>query len=106
MLVTASKHGLKILAAAALLGVAAAGTASLPARADSIRTNCLGDSCIRVQCDDWGDNCVQVARFVRDRDDEYAPYRARYVCDAYGDDCHWMHAPVYYQRSYDDDFGD
>lgn len=101
---------LKFTAAAAVIGLAAAATTA-PARADTIRTNCVGDSCIRVQCDDWGDNCVRIASYYRgdayDRRD-YTPYQTRYVCDADGDDCHWARVPIYYDRPADEDdyYGD
>lgn len=95
------------LAAAALIGLGVAGTGAAPAHAATFQTNCLGDDCMRVRCNDWGDNCVQIGYFHRDRD-FYAPYHARYVCDADGGYCHWSQAPIYYERSgdYDEDYGD
>lgn len=85
-------------AVAALLGVGLAGAGTTVASADTIRTRCVGDDCYRVQCNDWGYDCVDIGyRQQYDR-----PYRSRYICDADGDDCHWSRT-YDYDRDYDRD---
>ncbi len=104
MLKQASNTRLKFLVAAALIGLGAAGAASVPARAEVIRNNCVGDDCVRLRCNDWGDDCVRIGFYRRGEfGDVYVRYRSRYVCDDDGEFCHWTRVPVYYD---DRDFGD
>jgi hypothetical protein len=100
MLLTLSRS-LKAAAVAALLGAGLAGAGAISASAETIRTQCDGDGdCYRVRCDDFGNDCVNIGYVERAN----RPFRQRYVCDAYGDDCHWTR--IYeYDRDYDDDYG-
>ena len=91
MLLTVSKI-LKTAAVAALLSAGVAGAGATSAAADTIRTKCYGDDCYRVRCNDYGFDCVNIG-YV---EPVARPYHHRYVCDANGDDCHWV-------RTYDDD---
>jgi hypothetical protein len=107
MLPTVS-NTLKSAAAAALLGIGLAGAGAVSASADTFHTTCYGVDCYRVLCNDDGRNCERVGYYQRD--DTARPYRSRYICDAYGDNCRWVRTyddRVYYddQRAYDDDDG-
>ena len=98
-------NSLKTAAVLAVLGGGAMIAGAMPASADSYRSDCMGNDCVRLQCDDWGNDCVRVGYFHRS-ERAYAPYHARYVCDADGDDCHWVRTPVYYEdRVWPDDGG-
>lgn len=80
-------------ALAAFLGLGAVAVGSTPASAYIYRTDCMGDSCVRVRCDNDGDYCVRVG--YRTYDEVRPNYR--YVCDE--DGCR-------YQRTgYYDEFG-
>lgn len=96
MLLTMSR-ALKTAAVAALLGVGLAGAGATSASAEIIKTQCFGDDCYRVRCDDWGFDCVRTGYIDRDYDRGYRAYRSRYICDADGEYCHWT-------RTYDDDY--
>jgi hypothetical protein len=96
---------LKTTALAALLGIGAAVTAAAPASADTITTRCFGDDCYRVRCDDAGFDCVRYnPAYDRDYYDysNYSPYsdyrvgRTQWVCDSFGDNCHYATVPGYY----------
>lgn len=82
-------------ALAALLGLGAV-AASTPASAYTYRTDCMGDSCVRVRCDNDGDFCVQVGYRPYER------YRAhqRYVCDSYGENCRYERTGYYDEYGY------
>ena len=87
--------------AAAVLAVGLA--AAMPARADTWRTDCLGDRCVRTHCDDDGLNCTRTTAYTTrtgETKQEYSrttsytspPYAekaARYACDVDGGNCHW-----------------
>jgi hypothetical protein len=93
---------LKGSALAALIGIGLASAGTTPAAADTLKTRCYGGQCYRLQCNDFGYDCVRVAYlgnvgFLRHRD--------RYVCDADGDECHWVRARVY-DEDMDEDFED
>jgi hypothetical protein len=51
---------LKTTAIAALLGLGVAGAANSSASADTIRTRCNGDDCVRLRCNDFGDDCCRI----------------------------------------------
>jgi hypothetical protein len=100
--------------AALLLGSAltAAMLATGPAAADSWRTDCLGNNCVRTHCDDSGEACTTSTNYTTrsaqtttswsddgtwHRTDSYGAPAAygppvkpmRYACNYDGDDCHW-----------------
>ena len=70
-----------------------------PARADSDRTDCMGNNCVHVHCYDDGD-CVRSTNFNERSPAAYDPNvkPRRYACDEDGYNCHWTRS--YY---YDDD---
>ncbi len=81
------------LAAALSLGGIAAG----PASADTYTTRCFGDDCYRVRCDDFGADCVRTSYYDYDHYvAPVAPRQTRMVCDEYGDNCHYVSVPGYY----------
>ncbi len=89
---------LKTAALATLVGAGVAGIAgSTSAAADSIRTDCLGDTCYRVHCDDYGDNCIRTEINNYDYDRVWHPSQTRYVCDLFGYDCRYELTPGYYE---------
>jgi hypothetical protein len=99
-------NGLTRLTAGAALVVGLGGAGLLlsgTAKADSTRTECFGNDCVRVHCYDDGD-CTRSHYDKRDGDVygsvTYAPEMkpSRYACDAVGENCHWTRH--YY---YDDD---
>ncbi|MGD0190593.1 MAG: hypothetical protein ABSD74_07615 [Rhizomicrobium sp.] len=94
MLLTLS-NTLKTVAVAGLLGIGLAGAGTTSASADTYRTQCTGDDCYRVRCNDFGYDCVNIGYEVP----VARPYHSRWICDADGDDCHWA-------RIYGDDPGD
>jgi hypothetical protein len=68
---------LKTTALAALLGLGVAGASGTAASAYTIRTRCYGDDCVRLQCNNFGDECFRIGYFDRGdyyRSDYYAPY--------------------------------
>ena len=81
--------------------VLAAGLAAVaysPALADTDRTDCMGNNCVRVHCYDDTGTCTRTTNFqTRDETDRtysrttYAVPRQplRYACDDEGDNCHW-----------------
>ncbi|HVZ90877.1 MAG TPA: hypothetical protein VG843_04435 [Rhizomicrobium sp.] len=94
------------LGSALALGLAGAGLLTAgAARADTDRTDCMGNNCVHVHCyDDTGD-CTRTANF--DETGAYADGRTayredqkamRYACDEDGANCHWTRS--YY---FDDD---
>ncbi len=101
-------NALKKLATGTAIAFALTGATVLwpgAAMADSDRTDCTGNDCVRLHCydDGW---CQRTAEFdrrdYRDYDPAgYAPAgkRLRYACDADGDNCH-MTRHYYY-----DDYG-
>ncbi|HEX4160693.1 MAG TPA: hypothetical protein VHY79_19655 [Rhizomicrobium sp.] len=54
----------KSIAVATALGWGAMAAAA-PASAETYRTSCYGDDCMRLQCDDWGRDCVRLGYFDR-----------------------------------------
>jgi uncharacterized protein (DUF2147 family) len=76
-------------ALAALVLAAGAGLAlAAPARADTVRNDCDGNTCVRTYCDDDG-YCTHRTT-VRDAYIDTSQYRRlRYACDIDGNDCHW-----------------
>lgn len=94
-------NALMRLATGTAFTLALTGATILPAAADSERTDCTGNDCVRLHCydDGW---CQRMAEF--DKRDvgpaAYAPAHKplRYACDADGDNCHMTR-----QYYYDDD---
>ncbi|HTW33449.1 MAG TPA: hypothetical protein VMD53_02440 [Rhizomicrobium sp.] len=92
---------LKSAALAGVLGVAAiaVGTSTAAART---YTDCDGDTCVRMHCDAFGDNCWRESVYYNPsyRDfyhDDYYNYDrgtyggfGHYSCDAFGDNCRWI----------------
>jgi len=89
-----------IAAAALVAGVAM----SAPAKADTDRTDCMGNNCVRIHCYDDTGTCTRTTNFqvngqsshwVQDGDratyvTDYQPVKPRrYACDSDGDNCHW-----------------
>jgi len=92
------------MATGAIFAAALGGAATFwsgPAMADSDRTDCTGNDCVRMHCydDGW---CQRTAEFDRRDVDPagYAPAHKplRYACDSDGDNCHMTR-----QYYYDDD---
>jgi hypothetical protein len=93
---------LKGAALASILGVAAVVGGAKIASAETY-TRCSADGdCVREHCDAFGNDCWREHVYYRDyRDrDAYHPYFRGYyggygdrhwVCDADGDDCHWVY---------------
>jgi len=67
-------NALKITAIAALLGLGVAGAASSSALADTIKTRCTGDDCVRLRCNDFGGDCFRIGYFERHDYDRALPY--------------------------------
>lgn len=84
-------------ALAAFVGLGAV-AASTPASAYVYRTDCMGDECYRVRCDNDGDYCVRVG-YRSYEPVRYQRYESRYVCDSFGDNCRYIRSGYY------DDFG-
>ncbi|MGQ0741408.1 MAG: hypothetical protein ACT4OG_03815 [Alphaproteobacteria bacterium] len=81
-------------ALAAFVGLGAVAASTTPASAYIYRTDCIGDTCVRVRCDDDGAFCVRVGyRTYSEFSPEY-----REVCDAFGS-CRYVRTGYY------DEFG-
>ncbi|HEY6578299.1 MAG TPA: hypothetical protein VIY09_03175 [Rhizomicrobium sp.] len=116
-------NALKTTAMAALLGLGVAGAAATPASADTVRSRCDGDNCVRLQCNDYGYDCFRIGYYdrgyySRDYDDQggsygyapaysYAPaynytpdYYPDYAAPGYWDGYNYDRAAPY---SYDED---
>jgi len=84
---------LKTAAIAALLGLGVAGASGTAASAYTIKTRCNGDDCVRMQCNDFGYDCVRTGYYDRDyyqpysytRTYTYYPYSYDYDNGYYGD---------------------
>lgn len=74
---------LKTTAIAALLGLGMAGAATTTASAYTIKTRCTGDDCVRLQCNDWGDNCFRIGYYERYDYDRSVPYGYERTYDHY-----------------------
>ena len=85
-------------AVAGLLGLGAVGVSTVPAKADTIQTRCSGyGDCYRVRCDDDGDYCTRLGYY---NSGYYGNGYRRWVCDADGEDCHWVYYNGYYRHDY------
>ena len=98
---------LKTTAIAALLGLGVAGANGTAASAYTIKNHCYGDDCVRMQCNDFGYDCVRIGYTERyDYDHPYS-YRARtYTYYPYDyDDGYYRDYDTsrYYAQPYDDD---
>ena len=93
---------LKGAAVAGLLGLGALGASAVPASADTIETRCSGyGDCYRVRCDDFHEDCVRIGYYNSGYYNGYYNNGRRWVCDADGDDCHWVYYNGYRYRYYD-----
>lgn len=90
-------------ALAAFVGLGAVAV-STPASAYIYKTDCMGDSCVRVRCDNDGDFCVRVGYREYDRPN-YRRYESRYECDADGDNCAYVTTTYRTTSGYYDDYG-
>lgn len=98
-------NALKTAAIAALLGLGAAGAASTSASAYTIKTRCFGDDCVRMQCNDFGYDCLRIGRSDRDDYDRVLPYGYERTYE-YGPEYVPAHpAPAYTAPGYYDAFG-
>jgi hypothetical protein len=91
---------LKYAAVAGALGIGAVALSTGTAAARTY-TDCSGDSCVRVHCDDFSGDCWRESSYYRDYDHDYdfdhyySGYYGGYatdrhwVCNDFGDDCHW-----------------
>jgi len=71
----------------ALALAAGAGFAlSAPARAETVRSDCDGATCVRTFCDDDG-YCTQRTYTPSAYQNRFR--HERFACDADGDNCHW-----------------
>ncbi|MGH6877786.1 MAG: hypothetical protein ACREHV_10480 [Rhizomicrobium sp.] len=70
------RHALKVIAIAVLAGAGAGATAvsADPAPPDLFKTSCYKEDCVRVECDNQGENCFRLGYFARDSYDLTAPY--------------------------------
>jgi hypothetical protein len=90
--------------AAVALAAGIAMSAPWSAKADTDRTDCMGNNCVRVHCYDDTGTCTRTTNFqigaqssqYRDSArvsyvEEYPPdiKPQRYACDSDGDNCHW-----------------
>jgi len=103
--------------AAAALAAGVAMSAPWAAKADTDRTDCMGNNCVHIHCYDDSGTCTRTSNFqmnaetshwVRDGDrtiyvtDSVKPLR--YACDSDGDNCHWTRN--YYLNEYGDPIDD
>jgi len=94
----ASLNIVKRAALAGLFTLGVAGALSTPAAAHTYtRCDYDGDRCVRVHCDWDGDRCWRESAYYGGGYDYYRG-RGHWVCDYYGDDCHYVyyHRPYYY----------
>ena len=99
-------HELMTTRTIAIAALAAGVTLSAPwaAKADTDRTDCMGNNCVHIHCYDDTGTCTRTTNFqvnsqsshcVQDGDGaayvtDYQPVKPqRYACDSDGDHCHW-----------------
>ena len=97
-----------MVATAIATGVAFATSGA--ALADTDRTDCVGNNCVHVHCDDDSGTCTQTTNFVirgQTSNSRFSDYRPisdtkpmRYACDSEGQNCHWTRSYFY------NDFGE
>jgi len=92
---------LKCAAVAGALGIGAVAFSAGTASARSY-TDCDGDSCVRVHCNDFSGDCYRESTYRdydRDYDRDHVYYNGLYggydvdrhwACDDYGDNCRWI----------------
>ena len=103
---------LKTAAMAALLGLGVTGTSSTAASAYTIRTRCDGDACVRMQCDNYGDNCYRTGNYQRDDYDQPYGYSRTYTYYPYSydfDEGYYRDYDGYHYRNhydYDNDYNE
>lgn len=98
---------LKTVAIAALLGLGAASASGTAASAYTMKTRCYGDDCVRLQCNDLGNDCFRVGyteRYDYDRPYRYTTRTYSYYPYDY-DDGYYSDYDRYrgYDRDYDED---
>lgn len=97
--------------ATALIAAGVAFAASGAAIADTDRTDCVGNNCVHVHCDDDSGTCTQTTNFEvrgqRSHTSTITDYQnisdtrpMRYACDSDGMNCHWTRSYFY------NDFGE
>lgn len=96
-------NALKVTAAAAVMGLGAMAVTAPPASADTYKTRCSADDCVRLQCDDWGRACFRVDRFDRGDYDRPVPYGYMEAYHAYPDS-YRAYPDTYYAPDYDYDY--
>jgi hypothetical protein len=100
-------NAVKTTAMAALLGLSVAGAISTSASANTIRTRCNGDDCVRLRCNDFGDDCTRVGYFERHDYDRVLPHGYTRAYDYYSPDTYVTPGYTYdndYFHDYDDDY--
>ncbi|HEY2445621.1 MAG TPA: hypothetical protein VGI20_07790 [Rhizomicrobium sp.] len=97
-------NALKTTAIAALLGLGLAGAVGTSASAYTIKTRCNGDDCMRLRCNDFGDDCYRIAYFERNDYDRVLPFGYTRTYDYDYPDTYV--APGYYHDYDDYDYDD
>ena len=100
-------NALKTTAIAALMAFGVAGAVSSSASADTIKTRCAGDDCVRLRCNDFGDDCFRIGYFERHDYDRALPYGYTRTYNYYYPDTYVTPGYTYYNdydHDYDDDY--
>ena len=103
-------NALKITAVAAVLGLGGMAASATSASADTYKTRCHGDDCVRLQCDDWGGNCLRIGYFDRAAPPVARPYEYSRTYTYYGrpdsdSDYYYESGPYYhYDNHFDSDY--
>ncbi len=97
-------NAVKTTAMAMLVAIGATGATLTSASADTIRTSCYGDGCVRLQCNDFGYDCFRIGYSTRDDYYGYTPayeYYPNYAAPSYDYD---SGNDGYYNSSNDRDY--
>ena len=104
---------LKATAIAAVLGLGTVAVSATSASADTYKTRCYGNDCVRLQCDDWGGNCLRIADFDRDAPpvpyeytERYSAYPESYYGPPPDADTDYYNGPYYQYENHFDSDGD
>jgi len=85
-----------------LAGLGALMVDGASAYAETHRTECSGETCHHLVCDDAGNGCMEVSGFSRYDHPYYGHfYQTNYVCDGYGYGCHYVHVRGFYDGNGD-----
>lgn len=96
---------LKTTALAALLGLGVLGASGTAASAYTIKTRCYGDDCVRLQCNNYGYDCIRTGYYDRDDYDRPYGYTRTYSYYPYDyDDGYYRDYDVHPYRGYDYDY--